>query len=389
MPKFPVRVPGGHFPPGHGTIAAVRKQHLPSLAAIFKQTVRLAIEMGLVKLGHMSLDGTKVKANASKHKAMSYGRMDETMARLEKEIADLLAESATVDANEDAEFGPGKRGDELPKEIERRRDRIAKIAEAKEVLEQRAKAEAEVEAAEVKGRLAERAEKEAETGKKVGGRLPEVPDPEKAVPNSKSQRNFTDPESRIMLDGATKGFTQAYNAQAVADDFCQIIVAADVTQEANDKQQLVPMAAQVMENVGQLPTHLSADAGYFGEKSLNDPSLATTDLLIPPGRQKHGVADLPAVPEEELADTAEPAKKLTAKEAMKQKLAGAQGKAKYKQRKQIIEPVFGQIKHCRGFRQFSFRGKTNVTQEWQLVCAVHNLLKIFRFGGKLPQMLAA
>lgn len=387
--QIPYRVLTGGNHPDHDCIAAFRKEHLTALAAIFKQTVRLAIEMGLVKLGHMSLDGTKVKANASKHKAMSYGRMDETMARLEKEIADLLAESATVDANEDAAFGKGKRGDELPKEIQRRRDRIAKIAEAKEVLEQRAKAAAEIEAAEIQAKLAERAKKEAETGKKVGGRVPEVPDPETAKPDPKLQQNFTDPESRIMRDGATKEFTQAYNAQAVADDHCQIIVAADVTQQANDKQQLVPMMAQVLENVGQLPTNTSADAGYFSEKALNDASLNGTDLHVPSGRQKHGEPEPAEMPETPRPAEGESVKNPSKKEEMDKKLAAPAGRQTYKQRKQIIEPVFGQIKHCRGFRQFSLRGKTNVTHEWQLVCAVHNLLKIFKYGGKLPQMAAA
>lgn len=388
--ELPYRVLAANQHPDHDSIAAFRKKHLSALAEIFLQTVALAKRMGLIRFGNLALDGTKIDANASKHKAMSYERMEGTIAKLENEINDLerlrteidslLNRAEEIDSSEDAALGKAERGDDLPKEIKRRKDRIAKIVEAKTALENEARDRAELEAAAVNARLAERAEKEAETGKKTGGRPPAVPDPETAKPDPKSQRNFTDPESRIMLDGATKAFTQAYNAQAVADDGCQIIVAADVTQECNDKRQLVPMMAQVLANCGELPGNTLADAGYFSEEALNDPSLQTTDLHIPPGRQKHGES-LPNPP-------VEPGENPSKKVEMQRKLASPQGKKTYSRRKAIIEPVFGQIKHCRGFRQFSFRGKANVANEWRLVCAAHNLLKIFRSGVKLPVMAA-
>ncbi len=372
------RVLAGDQHPDHDSIAAFRQRHLRALAGLFVQVLQLCEAAGLVKLGHVALDGTKIKANASKHKAMSYERMCAKEKELEAEVARLLEQAQQVDAAEDAEYGKGRRGDELPAELARRESRLRKIREAKVALEAAARAQAEQAAAQARAKLAARARHEAETGKKMGGRPPQVPDPEQAQPAPTAQRNFTDPESRIMKDGATKGFEQAYNAQAVVDSTAQIIVAAAVTQEANDKQQLQPMLEKVKENCGRLPEKASADAGYFNTEHLTDETLSTVDLYVPPDRQKHGAAAEPLA--------APPAADVRVVDQMRQKLKTAAGQAVYKWRKAIVEPVFGQSKEARGFRRFSFRGLAKVAAEWDLIALTHNLLKLWRAQ---PRPLAA
>jgi transposase len=236
--------------PDHDTIAAFRQEQLAPLAQLFVQVLQLCQRAGLVKLGHVALDGTKIKANASKHKAMSYERMEKAEKELAAEVQALLAEAARVDAEEDGKYGKGKRGDELPKELARRESRIRKIREAKAGLEQEAREAAEKKQVEVEAQLKEREKQERERGRKFGGRPPQAPDAEEAKPEPQAQRNFTDPESRMMKDGATKEFVQAYNAQAAVDSHAQVIVAAAVTQEANDKKQLVPMLKEVKAQMG-------------------------------------------------------------------------------------------------------------------------------------------
>jgi transposase len=369
--EVPYRVLAADQHPDHDTLAAFRQQHLPALAALFTQVLDLCRQAGLVKLGHVALDGTKVLANASKHKAMSYGRMTEAERKLEQEVAALLAQAAQVDAAEDAQYGKGKRGDELPKELARRESRLAKIREAKSALEAEAKAQAIAAAEAAQAKRAERERQVAETGRKPKGRPPKLPDPTKATPAPKAQRNFTDPDSRIMKDGATKSFVQAYNAQAAVDSQAQIIVAADVTQEANDKAQLVPMLTQVVAHLGEHPVAASADAGYFSDANVTDPALQATDLYVPPDRVKHGAP--PPVPKPPPPDAPAIAQ-------MRAKLQTATGQALYALRKAIVEPVFGQIKDGRGFRRFAFRGVGKVRAEWRLICLTHNLLKLFRAG---------
>ena len=376
--------------PDHDSIASFRQTHLQSLAELFTQALRLCDKAGLVKLGHVAIDGTKLKANASKHKAMSYERMVEKEKQLREEVDKLLAQAAQADAEEDDKHGKGKRGDELPAELARREVRLKKIAEAKAALEQEARERAVVEKAAVEARLAERRLQEAAQGKKIGGRPPQVPDPEQAKPEPKAQRNFTDPESRIMKDGATKSFMQAYNAQAAVDSHAQIIVVAALTQEANDKKQLLPMLEQVAQNMGRKPEHATADAGYFSAVAVTDPKLGGIELLVPPDRQKHGELseDSPTTPGDESATTAEPQPvgerngppQLPAKsvaEAMRDKLKTSAGQAIYKMRKAVVEPVFGQIKEQRGLRGFLLRGREKVAAEWQIICLTHNLLKLF------------
>ena len=360
----------------HATIAEFRKRHLEALSGLFTQALLLCSEAGLVKLGHVSIDGTKIKANASKHKAMSYKHMNETEARLKQEIDGLLAAAEKMDAEEDAQYGKDRQGDELPEELSRRQSRLKKIGEAKAAMEQEAKEKVAQQRAETEQKLAEREEQERRTGKKKRGRKPEPPDDDKGRPDDTAQRNFTDPESRIMPDGANKGsFVQGYNAQIAVDSASQVIVAAEVTQETNDKKQLLPMIAQIAANLEQKPEKVSADTGYFSEANVTDESVKDVDLYVATGRDKHGVA----------VETSSDPRPLGAlpKDAMREKLRTEAGRTVYKMRKAIVEPVFGQIKEQRGFRRFSLRGKENVSCEWKLVCAVSNLLKLFRAGWVL------
>lgn len=355
--------------PDHDSIADFRKRHLQALAALFTQVLQLCQKAGLVRLGHVALDGTKIKANASKHKAMSYERMGETEKRLQQEVQSLLEKAQQTDGAEDKQYGKGRRGDELPAELARRESRLKKIQEAKLALEQEARARAAEQGEAARAKIEQRQRQEQETGQKAKGRVPQVPDPEQAVPAPKAQRNFTDPESRIMKDGATKSFEQAYNAQAAVDSTAQIIVAAAITQEANDKRQLVPMLQQAAENLGQMPPQASADAGYFSAANVTDERLGGVDLYVPPDRQKHK-------PDDEV-DNDEAVQDDSVIEAMRQKVKTPEGRAIYGRRKAVVEPVFGQIKEVRGFRRFSFRGKIKVAAEWQLICLTHNLLKLF------------
>jgi len=382
--------------PDHDTIASFRQTHLQNLAGLFLQALRLCEKAGLVKLGHVAIDGTKLQANASKHKAMSYERMNEKEKALKAEVEKLLEEAARTDAEEDAKYGKGKRGDELPTELARRESRLKKIAEAKAALEQEARERAVAAKAAAEARLEERRKQEEERGQKIGGRPPQVPDPEQAKPEPKAQRNFTDPDSRIMKDGATKSFLQGFNAQAAVDDTAQVIVGCAITQQANDKQQLAPMIEQVEQNLGRKPEKVTADAGYFGEAALTDARVNGVELLVPPDRQKHEattegagqVIQEPAKlaegpPGAEVSTDPAPAQASVA-EAMRQKLRSPEGRAVYKMRKAVVEPVFGQIKECRGFRRFLFRGLKKVEAEWRIICLTHNLLKLFR-AGVCPQ----
>jgi transposase len=348
--------------PDHDSIAEFRKRHLEALAGLFVQVLQLCQGAGLVKLGHVALDGTKLKANASKHKAMSYAHMEETEARLEREVRCLLEQAQQVDAAEDTQYGRGRRGDELPAELARRESRLVKIRAAKAALEQAARARAS-QAAEVgQAKLAAR---EQRVGSAKGG-VATVPDPAQAQPEPTAQFNFTDPESRIMKDGATKGFVQAYNAQLVVDGEAQVIVACAVTQAATDVEQFVPMLVQVQQNVGQAPAIALADAGYFSEANLTAPELATTECYVPPDRQTHRGVWTPGRSRHPVS------------EQMRAKLQTAAGRAIYARRKTLPEPVFGQIKEARGFRRFWLRGVRNVRAEWAMICLTHNLLKLFR-----------
>jgi hypothetical protein len=326
----------------------------------------LCQKAGLVKLGHVSLDGTKVKANASKHKAMSYARMEKSAKELEQEVARLLCQAEKVDEQEDYLFGKGKRGDELPEELRFKESRLRKIREAMKSLEAEAKQKAEQEREDQE----KHQEALAKKGQKQRGKKRREPSEK---PDGKAQRNFTDPESRIMKDGASKSFEQCYNCQAATDE-SQVIVATGVTQEPNDKQQVKPMVEAIKANLdGRVPEKMTKDSGYFSEKNVLYLEQEKIDAYVAVDRHKHG-QNPPAVPRGRIP------KEMTIKERMARKLCTKKGQEIYKKRKQIVEPVFGQIKEVRGFRRFLLRGLEAVTGEWNLVCLTHNILKLFHSG---------
>jgi transposase len=345
--------------PDHSRISDFRKRHLRAISRLFVQVLGICKEAGLVKLGYVALDGTKVKANASKHKAMSYDRMVRKEKELAREVDKLLKQAEALDEQEDKKYGKGKRGDELPKELQFKEKRLAKIREAKQALEEQAREDA---ARKGKSRTDG---KPPEDGASGPSETPEV------KPKPKKQRNFTDPDSRIMLDGATKSFTQAYNAQAAVDCNSQVIVCADVTQQANDKHQLLPMLEQIEENLGEIPDRAIADAGYFSEEAVKSVATGFTEPFIPRERTKHSDPPDPA-PRGRIPDNA------SVVDRALRKLKTKVGQQTYSKRKETIEPVFGQIKEARGIRAFLLRGLQKVKGEWKLVCLTHNILKLWR-----------
>jgi transposase len=344
---IPFRVLAAGNEPDFRTISDFRKIHLAALEGIFEQVLEMAFEAGAIKLGRVSLDGTKVRANASKHKAMSYGRAKEKQRQLRKEVKELLAQAAAADEEEDRRHG-NRRGDELPEELRRRATRLAKIKQAKKAMEQRAREKAAAE-----GKSAEEAKQ--------------------AKPAEKDQYNFTDPESRIMKSG--DGFVQGYNAQAAVEEGWGIIVGQLVTQAANDKEQLQPMVEAIDQQSGQRPEAILADSGYCSEANLtylesDGCPERKINAYIATGRKKHGEQSkwcrrgpLPAG--------------ATRVERMARKLQTKAGKAVYAARKCVVEPAFGQIKQARGFRQFVLRGMEKVKGEWSLVCTTHNILRLY------------
>jgi transposase len=382
--------------PDFRTISDFRERHLSALVPLFKQVVRLAGRLGLVKLEHVAQDGSKVLANASKHRAMSYARMKQTEERLGKEIQALLEAARAADAAENAEVGPERTGDELPEdlsrdlrgEVARRERRLSTIREAKEALEREAREAAEAVRAADEAERVRRAE--AGEPKKPGKR----PEPSE-LPRDEAQANFTDPDSRIMKN-SDKAFVQAYNAQAAVDaSGYQIIVGCAVTNQAADAPHLEPMVEQVQEVTGGKPKEWSSDAGYFSAPNVAALAGQGIEAFIPPDRQRHSQQPLPAGvaraleaaglgPPGEVDAVVEgvtegpPADESAVKAAMRAKLRTESGRAAYALRKQTVEPVFGQIKERRGLRRFSLRGLVKVSGEWTLWCLTHNLGKIVR-----------
>lgn len=363
----------GNDRPDFRTISEFRKHHRDAMRPLFIEVLWLAGELGMVKLGNLSTDGTKIEANASRHKAMSYGYMLKELARLEEEIDQLLAQADRVDDEQDAALG-SRRGDELPEELKRREQRVERIREAKQRLE----AEAQTRAAEEQRQRAAEANRQA-AGKHRRGKEAAPVDP---TPADKAQTNFTDPEAKIMKT-SNKGFDYCYNGQAVVDSAHQIIVAAETTTAANDKQQAVPLATAAVSNLeaagierprdeqGQpLAIPNTGDSGYYSEANVQGVTAAGLDPYFAVGRQKHHAPE---------AQPPAGGSAATPKDAMARKLQTPTGRALYAARKHIVEPVFGQIKHLRGFRKFLLRGKECVSAEWQLVCLTHNLLKIWRY----------
>jgi hypothetical protein len=315
--------------PDFRTVSDFRKRHLESLQGLFEQALTLCQHAGLVKLGHVSLDGTKVKANASKHKAMSYERMGETEKRLKQEVREWFRQAKSADEAEDRVHGAARRGDEMPGWVADKQQRITKIREAREALEAEARAAG------------------------------------KAAVDPKAQRNFTDPESRIMRKSG-KEYVQAYNAQAAVDSTAQVIVAQSLSNNATDVQQLAPILKQIKQNTGRQATEFSADAGYCSEGNLAVLARHHVDSYIATGRQRH----------HESSATGRRRTQGTRVAAMRTKLARAGRRSRYRLRKSVVEPVFGQIKQARGFRQFMLRGLEKAQGEWSLICTVHNLLKL-------------
>ena len=359
------RVIVGEDIPDFRTISDFRKIHLARLEALFVEVLKLCALAGLARVGTIALDGTKVKANASRHKAMSYDRMKAEETRLKQEIAKLLADAVAADKAEDIEHGPDRHGDELPDELARRQSRLAKIQGAKKLLEERARAEATEQAA----------RREAE-----GKSPPKVP-PAEAVPDPKDQINFTDPESRIMR-ASNKGWDQCGNAQAVTNQH-QIILAADVTDQANDVSQVAPMVDQAQANleaagVKEAIKAALGDAGYYSEANATDLERRGIEAYLATERLKHH-EKVVAAPRGRI-----PAG-LSAKQRMARKLRTKRGREMYARRKGMIEPIFGQLKQVLGFRQFSLRGLASMRGEWRLMATVHNLLKLWRNGPEVAK----
>ena len=353
----------GGAAPDYRSIARFRKRHLSALGHLFVQALALCQAAGMVTLGRVALDGTKLRANASRRKAMSYARMSEKEKILAQEVSDLLAQAEAIDRAEDARYGKNRRGDELPEELRRRESRLAAIREAKAALEDEARERAEADA-EAKAR--ERGEDDDTVAERVAaaGR--------RAVPRPKAQRNFTDPQSKIMKtsDGS---FHQCFNAQAVVDEQHQVIVAADVTDCAADVGNLIPMTEQATTNTGRAPKEVLADAGYCSAHNLTqatDMSATTgTEFFIATGRTKHD-DPLPASPRGRIPTDATP------RQRMARKLKTNKGQAAYARRKVIVEPVFGQMATLQNAKQLLLRGLHGARGEWLLLAACHNLRKL-------------
>jgi transposase len=371
----------GQERPDFRTISDFRKLHLEAFKDVFVQVVRLAAAMGLVKLGNVSTDGTKIQGNASRHKAMSYKYMKKEVERLREDIEALVTQAHHQDAADDAVLG-SRRGDELPAELARREERLARMEAAMRRLEVQAKAEAD---AERQRRAAAEAERQR-TGQQRRGKAPK---PVEESPEDKAQSNFTDPDLRIMRTN-NKGWQYCGNAQASVDGACQIIVACDVSDATNDKQQAEPLALATLATLAQagierpkdeggatpaIPATL--DNGYYSEAAVDALEALGFDPYIATGRQRHHGAQAES-----------PERPTTAQERMAAKVQTPEGKALYARRKVIVEPVFGQIKEGRGFRRFLLRGLDNIRGEWRLVCLTHNVLKIWRYGDVLRALLA-
>jgi len=354
--------------PDYRSIARFRRRHLEALSELFTQALALCAKAGLVRLGRIALDGTKLRANASRHKAMSYERMERAERRLEAELVELRAQAKALleqaeqaDEAEDARYGPERRGDELPAELARREQRLATIGAAKAALEAEAR-----EAAEAKRATEKRGASDEE---------------EPPKPKPKAQRNFTDPDSKIMKT-SDRSFHQCYSGQAVVDEAAQVIVAAELCNCAADAPQLEPVLAQLEENLASLElpqltlegAELLADSGYYSERNVQACRERGLDPLIATGRLKHSETP-PPVPRGRIP------KQATAKERMARRLRTKKGRAAYARRKAIVEPVFGQIQTVQNGRGLLLRGLEATRAEWRLHCACHNLLKLFRADG--------
>ena len=348
--------------PDHDSIAEFRKVHLEILSGLFYQALKLCQKAGLVKLGQVALDGTKLAANASRHQSRNYKRLSEKEAALLSEVQKLLEEAARVDAQEDELYGKGQRGDEMPEALATAQQQLEKIQAAKRELEQEAQERAE---------QAER-EKAEQNGKpKDGAQRMRWSRAKSGLPAEQSKGNLTDPESGLMVDGATKAFVQGYNAQVVAAGVPQIIVAQTVISEPTDRQQLKPMMELLEQTLGVIPDLTTADAGYWNESSIVEQQSKGRELLIPPDRG----------PDRVTGKLAANAPQGPAAQQMRQRLNDVATKKLYQKRAGMVEPVFGMIKETLGYRRFLLRGLQKVKGEWGIICTAFNLLKLYRYAA--------
>jgi transposase len=352
------KIISGNQTPDYWTLNAFRTRHHKALGNLFYESVQLGKKCGLVKMGHVSVDGTKVKANASRHSAMSYKRMIEEEKRLKDEIGKYFKEAAEIDEEENKKYG-NKKVNELPKDLQIREKRLKAIKEARAELEKEAIEKAKKEQAERR----KEAEKEDRDFKPKN-------DPKDAKPKDKAQKNFTDSESKIMMN-SEKAFIQGYNCQAAVDAETQYILAAHVTDVAADPKSLIPLLKETVENTGKKPGELSGDRGYYSENNIKELKNYGIEAFIPPDKIKHSEWRNMKAPVGRIP------KNITPKDLMRRKLRTKRGKEKYKLRMTSIEPVFGQIKEVRGLRQFLHRGKEKINSLWRFDCTVHNLLKLF------------
>jgi transposase len=348
--------------PDHDVIAAFRQTHLEQLSRLFVEVLLLCQKANLVKLGQIAIDGTKLAANASRQQNRTYERLCEKEKELADTVRQMMQEAAAADEREDAEFGKGKRGDELPEELSTTARRLAKIRAAKQELEREAKQKAEQakrEKAEQQGKAQDEAQKKRWQRASA------------QVPAGKTKGNLTDPESRLMVDGSTKAFVQGYNAQVAAAGVPQIIVAQAVTQDPNDRQQLTPMVEQVVRNVGCAPELTLADAGYWNTAEISKLQAEKRDVLVPPDRgSRDEDKPLPAN-----------APKGPVAQRMRERLADETERKRYQKRSGMVEPVFGLLKEILGYRRFLLRGLQKVRGEWSLICTAFNLRKLFLYGA--------
>jgi transposase len=360
--------------PDHDTLAAFRQEHVEGLAELFVQTLRLCQKAGLVKLGNVSIDGTKMKANASTRRSVRYERISEREQHWRAEVARLLSQAQQTDRQEERSLGLDQAANQLPNELANAQKRFERLQQAKAELEQEAQAQLKAaldnfppgkrgprsKAEQTNQPPKDRRQREKEKKQRLRARK------NAAAPSR--QYNFVDPDSRVMKDSGEKGFVQAYNAQLAVDSEAQIIVAAELTQQPIDRQQLLPMVKSLRRTAQGMPTTITADAGYWDTTSLLDPAVSGIEMLVAPDSkpQPPGSPLPPSAPRSQEAFR------------MREILATQEGKARYALRQTTVEPVFGQIKEARAIRRFRLPGLLNVTSEWKLICATHNLLKLFR-----------
>jgi transposase len=361
--------------PDHDTIANFRQKHLENLGKLFIQAIQLCDKAGLIKLGHVAVDGTKIMANASRHRSAGYEKLNEKELYWKEKVDALLGKAGEVDRQEDELFGKGQPADPLPEELANAKKRLERIKQAKQALEEEAKQQLKQALADHTPRSPGRPKKSECAGEPMSQACRDKRKKrwQRARKNAESptrEYNFTDPDSRVMQDNGRKCFVQSYNAQVAVDGEAQVIVASAITQQVTDREQLLPMVNLTKQTMGRLPEAITADAGYWDTESLQHESVAAVNLLVSPDSKPVSPGEPPrSMPLNPLA------------QQMRERLASESGHAIYRLRKAIVEPVFGHIKERRPFRRFSFRSLAKVRAEWSLICLTHNLLKLFRHQG--------